>query len=106
MSPATLADVSTPLLALRVLLSEHPALPAGMIRVSSIFPGQLDIGLHDDLGGFETWRAALGISPDLVTCHTQNDGRTWVLKAGAIFAGARIELTGFADVPQPDGGMR
>ncbi|WNI16223.1 hypothetical protein [Actinacidiphila sp. ITFR-21] len=104
MSTPTLADISAPLLALRVLLSEHAALPAGMIHVHAVFPGQLDVSLHDDLAGFETWRTVLGISPELVTCRTQSDGRTWVLKAGTDYAGARIELTGYADIPQPDGG--
>lgn len=96
----TLADMSAALLAVRVLLSEHAGLPGGQIRVSDIFPGQVDVSLHEDLSAFETWRAALGIAPDLVTCGTQSGGRTRVLKAATDYAGARICLTGFSEVPQ------
>jgi len=100
----TLAEVSAPLLALRVLLAEFPALPAGSINISDIFPDRVDVTLHDDMGAFESWRAALGIDPATATCDTQSIGRTWVLKASADYAGARICLTGFAAVPGADGG--
>lgn len=102
----TLADVHAPVLALRVLFSELSGLPAGQIRVSDIYPDQLDVSLHDDLSAFETWRTALGIAPDLVTCRTQGDGRTWVLKAQVDYAGARVCLTGYSTVATPDGGER
>ncbi|MBM9505305.1 hypothetical protein [Actinacidiphila acididurans] len=98
----TLADVSGPVLALRLLLSEHPDLPAGTIRFSDLSPDRLDVWLHDDLRAFETWRAVLGIDPHAVTCDTQSDDRTWVLKATGEYAGVRIELTSFSDVPAPE----
>jgi hypothetical protein len=100
----TLADVRAPLLALRVLVSEFPGLPAGTVRVSDVYPDRLDVSLHDGLDTFEAWREALGIAPGLVTCGTQNAGATWVLKAFSDYAGARVCLTGFADVAAPTGG--
>ncbi|MBM9505041.1 hypothetical protein [Actinacidiphila acididurans] len=100
----TLAEVSEPLLALRALLSEHSNLPAGTIGVTSLFPDRLDVSLHNDLSAFETWRSRLGIDPHTVTCRTQGNGRTWVLKATCDYAGVRIELTGYSDVPEQAGG--
>lgn len=99
----TLAEVGAPLLALRVLVSELPGLPAGTVRVSDIYPDRLDVTLYDDLSGFETWRATLGIDPEQVTCDTQAAGRTWVLTAAGEYAGVTVHLTGFADVPETGG---
>lgn len=95
----TLADVRAPLLALRMLLTELPDLPAGTVRVSDVYPDRLDVTLHNDLSLFEIWREALGIAPGLVTCGTQNSGGTWVLTVSADYAGATVCLTGFSRVP-------
>ncbi|MBC3988034.1 hypothetical protein H8N00_03785 [Streptomyces sp. AC563] len=69
-------------------------LPGAHISLSDTFPNQLDVSLHDDLGDFETWRQALGIAADTVTCTAR--ARHMVLKARAAFAGATVELFGYA----------
>ncbi|TSB26721.1 hypothetical protein FNJ62_10530, partial [Streptomyces benahoarensis] len=63
----TLADLSVPLAALRLLAADHPALPAVEVDVTPVFPRELTLRIHDDFGAFETWRTALGISPEAVT---------------------------------------
>jgi len=105
-APLALSALSAPLTALRLLATEHADLPAGQIRLSDLFPEQLDVSLHDDLGAFETWRAALGIAPDLVTCGVQSSTRTRVLKAVIDYAGARLCLTGYSPVLQQDRGAK
>ena len=102
MTARTLAELSTPLMTLRLLGSEFPHLPAPSVSVSTIFPDLLDLSFHDDFAGFEAWREALGIDPRDVVHHVQGNGRTGVLDVHGVFAGARLRLTGFAKVPSPE----
>ncbi|MFD8390429.1 hypothetical protein ACFV2N_14790 [Streptomyces sp. NPDC059680] len=100
----TLDALAVPLRALRLLTVDFGHLPAPVLNVSDIFPDRLKLSFHDDLGDFEAWRAALGIAPDAVTHGMQSDGRTRVLTTAVEFAGATLELAGYADVPATDGG--
>lgn len=100
----TLGAMMAPVGALMALASQFASLPGGQIRLSDIYPDRIDLSLHDDLAAFETWRQALGIDPDTVTCGTQGNGRTRVLKAACDYAGARLHLTGYSDLPEQDGG--
>jgi hypothetical protein len=104
MDATTLRDMAAPLAALRVLLSDFAALPAGWVRVSDHYPDRLELSFHDNLGAFETWRDALGIAPESVTCGEQGDGRTRVLKAEVDYAGARVALTGYSAIYHTAGG--
>ena len=99
MSALTLADLSLPLVALRLLGSEFAHLPAPAVSVSTIVPDLLRLAFHDDFAGFEAWREALNIDPQDVVHDVQGDGRTWVLEVHGAFAGARLQLIGFARVP-------
>ncbi|MEU2231856.1 hypothetical protein [Streptomyces vietnamensis] len=99
MRARTLADLSAPLMVLRLLATEFPDLPAMSLQVSTIFPDRLSLTFHDDCAGFETWREALNIAPESVVQDVQGGGRTRVLSARTDFAGAVVELTGFAPVP-------
>jgi len=74
-------------------------LPGAHFGVSTIFPNQLDISLHDGLGAFELWREALGIPADAVKFSARNTAMN--LKATTTFAGATVELIGYAD-PLPN----
>lgn len=94
----TLDNLAVPLRVLRLLAVDFGHLPAPEIDVSTIYPDRLCLRLHDDLASFEIWRDALGIVPDDVTYHEQNDGRTRVLKASAGYAGAVLELTGYGNI--------
>ncbi|MGW3103082.1 hypothetical protein [Streptomyces sp. NPDC001100] len=98
----TLDDLSLPLRALRLLATDFGHLPAPHVHVSPIYPAQLTLALHDDLAHFEAWRQALGIAPDAVTHGTQSAGRTHVLKTSIEYAGATLELVGYADIPDPE----
>ncbi|GAA4663099.1 hypothetical protein [Streptomyces youssoufiensis] len=103
MSAITLAAQAVALDALAQLGAAMGHLPGAHISLSDITPNQLDISLHDDLGDFETWRSALGIAADTVTYIART--RHTVLKAHATFAGATIELCGYAALlPQPESG--
>ncbi|MGI5455873.1 hypothetical protein ACQEWB_22365 [Streptomyces sp. CA-249302] len=98
----TLDDLAAPLRALRLLATDFGHLPAPTVRMSPIFPNQLELAFHDDLSGFEAWREALAIAPDAVRYHTQGeDGLTCALHAGTEYAGAALELVGYGDVLAP-----
>lgn len=99
MSAPTLAVLSAPLLVLRMFSAEFSHLPAPCVSVSTVYPDRLDLSFHNDFGGFEAWREALGIAAESVSHHVQGDGRTRVLEAEADYAGARLSLTGFAKIP-------
>ncbi|MFE9886815.1 hypothetical protein [Streptomyces scopuliridis] len=92
---STLADLSAPLTALRLVAVDHPGLPAADVQVSPIYPTLLRIALHDNFADFEAWREALHIDPAAVGHRTQGDGTTAVLKARAEFAGADVEIVGY-----------
>ncbi|MES9808824.1 hypothetical protein [Streptomyces cinereoruber] len=102
MRAGTLADLSAPLLTLRLLTAEFAHLPAPHVTVSTLYPERLELAFHDDFAAFETWREALNIAPASVVHHVQRDGRTGVLNVHGTFAGADVELTGYATVPAPD----
>ncbi|MEV0175004.1 hypothetical protein AB0I00_28285 [Streptomyces sp. NPDC050803] len=97
----TLDDLAVALRALRLLALDFGHLPAPVVNVSDIFPNRLKLSFHDGLDAFESWREALGIAPDAVTHGMQNGEHTRVLKASVEYAGATLELTGFAEVPAP-----
>ncbi|MFD9608778.1 hypothetical protein ACFWWS_05380 [Streptomyces sp. NPDC059083] len=99
MRARTLADLSAPLMTLRLLAVEFAHLPAPTVEVSTLYPARLELTFHDDLPGFEAWREALNIAPESVVHRVQADGRTRVLRVHATFAGTALRLTGFAEVP-------
>ncbi|MET7715874.1 hypothetical protein [Streptomyces sp. NPDC005407] len=99
MSALTLGALSAPLLVLRMFSAEFSHLPAPSVSVSTVYPDQLELSFHNDFGGFEAWRDALGIAAGSVSHHVQGDGRTRVLEAVADYAGARVSLIGFAKIP-------
>ncbi|MCQ4042991.1 hypothetical protein ACFOSC_13860 [Streptantibioticus rubrisoli] len=91
------ADLSAPLTALRVLAVDFAGLPAPSVKISSVYPNQLELSLYDDLGLFETWRAALSIAAADVEFIELNAGRIWMLRARREFAGAELMLVGFGE---------
>lgn len=91
-----LADLSTPLALTRLLVADHPNLPAPHVGVSPNHPHRLTLSVHGDLAGFEAWREALGIDPNQVRHNTQSGGTTLVLTGSAIVADAHVELVGYA----------
>ncbi|MFI0925131.1 hypothetical protein ACH4TP_14530 [Streptomyces sp. NPDC021012] len=99
MRAGTLADLSAPLLALRLLAAEFSHLPAPRVGVSPLYPERLELTFHDDFAGFEAWREALSIAPESVVHRVQCDGRTGVLNVHVTFAGADLELTGYGKIP-------
>ncbi|MGI5259135.1 hypothetical protein [Streptomyces angustmyceticus] len=99
MSTPTLSSLGAPLLLLRLFSAEYPHLPAPCLDVSTVYPDPLSLSFHDDLGGFEAWRDALGIAVESVRHHVQCDGRTWVLEGKADYAGARLHLVGYSKAP-------
>ncbi|MFI9112747.1 hypothetical protein [Streptomyces venezuelae] len=99
MRARTLADLSAPLLALRLLAAKFGHLPAPTVEVSPIYPERLELTFHDDFAAFEAWREALNIAPESVVHRVQVGGQTGVLRVHATFAGAELQLTGYANVP-------
>ncbi|MFI8368569.1 hypothetical protein [Streptomyces sp. NPDC085466] len=90
------------LTALVALDAKFSHLPAPNVDLSPVFPARLCLSLHDDLGAFEAWREALNIDPATVVHRVQSGGGTRVLKVHGLFAGADIELVGFAPVLVPE----
>ncbi|MEV7079731.1 hypothetical protein AB0N88_14450 [Streptomyces sp. NPDC093516] len=99
----TFDSLTVPMQALRLLAVDFPHLPAPDIDLTRIYPDRLTLCFHDGLDVFEAWREALGVPPDAVTYTVQGEGRTGVLKASAVYAGAEVHLRGFGDVA-PEGG--
>jgi len=94
MGAGTLSEQRAELEAAATIARVFPHLPAAMIHAPHLFPGRLEIALHDGLGDFEQWRVALGILPEWVTQGPQK-GRI-VLSATGRFAGVEVTLTGYA----------
>ncbi|MFD8550367.1 hypothetical protein ACFV08_01905 [Streptomyces fradiae] len=89
--------MNAPLLALRLFSAEFAHLSAPCVSVSVVFPERPELFFHDDLAGFEAWRAALGIAPESVN-HDEQGDHTRVLSVDAIYAGTELHLVGFARI--------
>lgn len=60
----------------------------------TIHSSSLKVGLQlDSPSGFEQWRTALQIAPDMVNAHS-NETNAW-LAADGVFRGVGVRLTGF-----------
>ncbi|MGH4033198.1 hypothetical protein ACQB60_30160 [Actinomycetota bacterium Odt1-20B] len=88
----TIDDLTTALRAARWLAPEFPGLPAPDVQVSPLRPKRVRLFLHNDLGAFEPWRAALGIDPEDVDFTELRDGELWTLEGHGDFAGVEVEL--------------
>ncbi|RKT18155.1 hypothetical protein BX285_2572 [Streptomyces sp. 1114.5] len=93
--------------ALVAILTAHADLPAPRfdLRETHVPDSGTTWGLratlHDDLNGFEQWRAALDLDPAAVELK-HNDGSVlaWLIVTGTVF-GAPVELVGFYNLPEP-----
>jgi hypothetical protein len=103
-TPAPLAAQLTALEALAVIGRTFAHLPGADLQISPVYPDVLVISLHDNLDGFERWRAALGIAADDID-HCQRPGRAHMtLKAHATFARITVQLVGYAPALESIGG--
>ncbi|MEU1814963.1 hypothetical protein ABZ543_07175 [Streptomyces roseifaciens] len=102
MTLLSLADLGAPLIALRLLRTDFADLPAPCLSVSTIYPDLLELSFHDGLAAFEVWREALGLAPEAVSYREHSAGTARVLQAECDYAGARLQLTGYAKTPAPD----
>ncbi|WP_037871439.1 hypothetical protein [Streptomyces sp. SPB074] len=98
MSGIRLEDLGAALTALRLLVLDHPELPAPTASVSPIYPDRLRLDFHDDAADFEAWREALDADPATVVL------RRWGVDGGALtvctaYAGATVELIGYLALP-------
>ncbi|MFJ6566717.1 hypothetical protein ACIQNU_04810 [Streptomyces sp. NPDC091292] len=104
-SRGVLSDLSVPLRALRLVCADFPELPAPTVGMTPIHPDRLALSFHhtfftdSPLRAFEAWRAALGVPDTAVDGRFQSGGETWVLRAETEYAGARVELTAYAQAP-------
>lgn len=94
MSDMTLGDQLAALDALAQIKSAFPHLPAADFNAGPIYPNQLTISLHHSFTDFEEWRTALGIPAEAV--QYRNLTNQMHLKAYGPFAGATVELVGYA----------
>ncbi|MGW8351054.1 hypothetical protein [Streptomyces wedmorensis] len=93
-----MADLSAPLVALRLLAADFPHLPAPCVEISTIYPELLSLSFHDNLTGFETWREALNVAAESVVHRVHAGGQTQSLSVRTSVAGAALELIGYAKV--------
>ncbi|MBT2511051.1 hypothetical protein J7I98_35570 [Streptomyces sp. ISL-98] len=98
---ATVNDLAVPVRGLLAVCAEFGDLPAFYVGISSLYPKRLDLSLHDGLGSFELWRAALDIEAHDVRFAVQSAGTTWVLEGSTTYAGAELRLIAYGDAPQP-----
>lgn len=99
-TPSSLAQQLPALAALAQITTAFPHLPAADFSAGPIYPDRLTISLHDSFTDFETWRTALGIPDHAV--EYKGMARQMNLKASGPFAGATVELVGYAP-PLPAG---
>ncbi|MFF2626014.1 hypothetical protein ACFVUN_09620 [Kitasatospora griseola] len=97
--------------ALLAMVTAFPHLPAPGLRLEILPPGKaggtyawgVNVSIHDGLGHFEQWRAALGLAPDTVTAHLEDDFTNWLEVSGA-WSGVPVQVIGyfrFADPGEP-----
>lgn len=98
----TVADQRPALAALDQIRRAFGHLPGATFGASPIYPAQLDVSLHTNLGDFEAWREALGFLAATVKYRTQRD--VCLLTATGPWGGATIELSGYGPLPQADAG--
>jgi hypothetical protein len=79
-------------------------LPPADFGLSPITPDRLDISIHDNLSGFEQWRAALGIAAADVEHQQRPRSAHMTLRGRTTFAGATVELVGYAPALPVNGG--
>ncbi|WP_338677501.1 hypothetical protein V1460_34420 [Streptomyces sp. SCSIO 30461] len=103
MSAQILADLSAPLVALRLLSMEFGHLPAPTVAVSPIYPDLLELSFHCGVADFEVWREALSIDPGDVVHRVHRDGTTGALNVHGNFGGARVRLVGYTTLAVADG---
>lgn len=100
MRATTVDDMRAPLKTLRFLADEFPELPAADVHVSRLFPDQVELAFHDDLGAFEAWRAALAIRPEAVRFGTQGvDDSTMNLRVQALYGACTLSLVAYGPAP-------
>lgn len=92
----TLAELSRPLALVRLLIADHPNLPAPHVEVSPHRPDCLTLSVHGDLRAFEAWREALGIDPAAVRRNLQSGDTTMVLSGFGEIADAKVALIGYS----------
>jgi hypothetical protein len=103
-SARTFADQLPAVDALAQITATMGHLPPADFGLSPITPDRLDISIHDNLDGFEQWRTALGIAAADVD-HCQRPGRSHMtLRGRTTFAGATVELIGYAPALPQNGG--
>lgn len=93
----TVADQRMALEALSAILRVFGHLPGAHFGISTIYPDRVDISCHDGLADFELWRETLGIPAQSVRFRC-NDTTTNLTAPGS-YAGASIQLNGFAPTP-------
>jgi hypothetical protein len=94
--------------ALLAILTQYADLPAAQLELPR-FVGDSPFGLvwgvrvsvHDNLSDFERWRERLGFDPAGVEQH-QRGAHGWLVVKGT-YAGIRVELVGFYDLPRTEG---
>lgn len=94
-----MSRLSTALKILASLADRFPDLPIADAAISRIY-AQVELSIHDDLGHFEAWRSALGISPVQVVRKTECGGGPLMwLCADTVLDGVTVQLIGYGYVP-------
>lgn len=91
---SVVADQRPALEALAHIATACAHLPMADFHIGAVYVNTLTISLHDDLSGFERWREALGILASAVEYRALTHNLN--LKAITTFAGATVELVGYA----------
>ncbi|SCE55982.1 hypothetical protein GA0115234_11212 [Streptomyces sp. DvalAA-43] len=99
MSVSTMGRMSAAIRVLATLADRFPDLPAADAAVSRIYDTRVELSIHDGLGQFEAWRAALGVAPAQVVRGTQCGGGPLMwLHADTVVDGVTIHLVGYGYV--------
>ncbi|MFF0389626.1 hypothetical protein ACFYS8_13180 [Kitasatospora sp. NPDC004615] len=94
--------------ALLAMVTAFPHLPAPRLRPDVLTPATaegthawgVNVSIHDGLGHFEQWRAALGLDPDAVTAHLDDDFTNW-LEVSGTWSGVPVQVIGYFRFTDP-----
>jgi hypothetical protein len=94
---STFAEQEAAVAALADMAEAFPHLPAALIQLPHVYPGRLDISLHDSAADFEAWREALCLPAEAVELlHFK--GSSWLAVSGS-WGGASVKLAGHVIPP-------
>ncbi|MYR28646.1 MULTISPECIES: hypothetical protein [unclassified Streptomyces] len=78
---------------IQALITQHPNLPAADLQAGRVYPGTVEVSIHEGFVHWEQWREALGVDP-AETSYRQHSGFASV-EGWAKVGGLSVRLVGY-----------